>query len=149
MLTTWEDRDRPILARIAELDEEGALGGPSVYSTGDLAEDLGIEPARLDRIVERFVEHGYVTTVGGGGLVYGSIGLRGITGQGLKALGEWPSTEGDLTALIGALLEAADATEDVEQRNRLRTIATWLGEFTQDVAANVAASLAVRGVTGF
>lgn len=148
MSTMWERQDRSVLARLAVLDEQGKLGGGRTYQSGDLAEDLGMEPQRVDHIVFRFIDQGYVREVSGRGMTAGYIGIHGVTGAGLQALGEWPAPTGDLQPLVDALLAAAEQTDDDEERGRLRTMATWASEFSQDVAANVAAAAAIYGIGG-
>lgn len=121
-MTTWDDRDLPVLQFLA-----GRGAGRELLTTHRLSEDSHDQlPELTERDVYRaittlvdagYVEYGTREAEGGGDVMW--IDLR-VTGTGKQVLGDWPlfASLGE-PAQLAALLEhlAHQAASDEEEQN--------------------------------
>ena len=69
---------------------------------------------------------------------------RKVTAAARRAVGQWPTAENLANELAVAFGEAADDEQDPERKNRLRQLASFLGETGKDIAAEVIAKVILR-----
>jgi hypothetical protein len=138
---TWATRDLPALRAVAaHLDQN-----PHDVLETDELEVPGIDPGDMHRVLAAldgaYLEVTWLRTFGG----TGSGSVEGITERGRRAAGLWPSGE-SADALIEALTQAADASDDEEDRTWLRRAAGALGQVSRDVVVDVIGAVLARQV---
>lgn len=73
--------------------------------------------------------------------------VGGITERGMRTVGIWPSGE-SVDALVDALRQAEDATDDPEEKTLIRRATGALASVSRDVMTDVVAAVISRQVGG-
>lgn len=73
--------------------------------------------------------------------------LSGLTERGRRAVGLWPSGE-SADALVDALRQAEEATDDPEEKSLIRRAAGAVGGVSRDIMTDVMASVISRQING-
>lgn len=141
MEDTWVSRDLPVLDAVAGLLDEGYYA----VTVADVAEQTGLDTKAVDRALEA-LNGQYVTEyrkLATGGIP-DSWYVSGVTAAARRVVGQWPTAESVAERLAAAFSEAADGEQDPERKNRLRQIASFLGETGKDLAAEIIAKVIMR-----
>lgn len=75
-----------------------------------------------------------------------SYTVVGLNERGRRAVGIWPAGDGP-DALVAALQQAAEATEDPDEKSLLRRASGAVGSISRDVMSDVLAAV-IRSQTG-
>lgn len=141
MEDTWASRDLPVLDAVVRLLEEGYYA----VTVADIAEQTGLEAKAVDRALEA-LNPTYVTDykklMTGG--IPDSWYVEGVTAAARQVVGQWPTAESMAERLAAAFSEAADVERDPERKNRLRQLASFLGETGKDLAAEIIAKVIMQ-----
>ena len=141
MEPTWFGRDLPVLDAVVRLLDSGE---PAAY-VRDIAAGTGLEPEAVVRALDA-LDGEYVrdfTKFGTGGDP-NPWRVEKVTAAARRAVGQWPTAENLANELAVAFGEAADDEQDPERKNRLRQLASFLGETGKDIAAEVIAKVILR-----
>lgn len=116
--STWETREWPALLAVAQhLDQHP---GDELF-LHDLAQTTGTDTEELRRATAALLAGGYIEASVMPGFGPTRLVVTGLTEKGRRASGLWP--EGDtFDALIDALQEAADSTDDPDERGKLENL---------------------------
>jgi hypothetical protein len=135
----WDARDRPLLMAIAEQEENGGpverielLFGLKELSDRDIT--AGIRALYKDGLIDGID----ASSMQGFHLL--EIEL---TGDGRRAIGQWPSGE-PYAEFLTLIANRAAATGDPEERSRLEQLAAALKGLGEGVVANLLAALIQR-----
>lgn len=138
---TWTTRELPILVAILRRLDAGA----GIVELEDVRAELGMDgnaevwPAiqALMHASPPFLDvdlsNGWRSDHAGGTVL--RVGERTR-----RELGTWPTPETLADRLVAALLAAADAEHDADEKSRLRALAEGLGGFGRDVLVQVTAT---------
>ncbi|GIH25132.1 hypothetical protein Aph01nite_34420 [Acrocarpospora phusangensis] len=145
-MTTWEDRDLPVLTAVLEMAEKGR----APMDGYEIAEYLGWDELTVQRSLvalagERppFFEFTDTTDFDSDGQEIS--GIHSPTGHARRAVGAWPTPESLAERLVAALEKAA-ADAEPEQAGHLRKTALWLRENGQAVALGVVGNALSKGI---
>lgn len=135
MDSTWENRDLPVLAAVAEeLDREHATDPDTI------ARATGFEYEQVQRALRALSSEEppllQVRVRGGGDI---SI-VWGITGEARRRVGAWPTADSLAARLVEALGEAAEQTPNPQERTRLQEAGKALANIGQAALAGVIAN---------
>lgn len=143
---TWDSREYPVLrAAAAILSASGASITPSELAT---AEGLDLDEAEIEIAVSA-LEPTYLTIAHGpmrGG--YRDLYITGLTDEGRRATGLWPSPETAADRLLSALEALSDRAPDEPTRSRARGALDQLGGFSRDTLAAIAATVITGQIPG-
>jgi hypothetical protein len=144
--STWNSIEVPPLlaVRSGELSTDR-----SMFIADDAARGAGIDDISLaTRRMRALAEDGYVAFDDDGGLVAGPgfyIGLR-LTGQGRRAIGQWPAEGNEaVDAFLARIEQAIERSDDDVERSGLRLVDASR-VFARDVSVEVAAAVLTGGV---
>lgn len=142
MTDTWNDRDLPLLRAIVDLYDQ--TGHPVRASR--LAQRTGLDEKTVQaglRALAGQQDPPYFSanTAAGNHVVW----VSKVTGHARRAVGAWPTPDLLADRIVAALEQAADASEDEEERSRLRRMAAWCGDAGRDVLVGVAAAVVAGG----
>ncbi|MEP6650890.1 MAG: hypothetical protein ABJA74_13425 [Lapillicoccus sp.] len=73
--------------------------------------------------------------------------INGLTERGRRAIGLWPSGE-TVDALVDALRQAEEATEDPEEKSLIRRAVGAVTSVSRDVMVDVVAAVINRQIAG-
>jgi hypothetical protein len=140
MEESWTTRDLRVLdALVRRFEERGGAATP--IDGHQLADQLGMLPEQVLLAVEAlrptYVDAQILAHPGADAYI-----VRGVTDEGRRAVGQWPTPEGIVDRLVQGLLDAADQELDEQKRSRLRSIAEGLRGFARDVAVGVISNAA-------
>lgn len=135
MDSTWENRDLPVLAAIAEeLDREHATDPDTI------ARATGLEYEQVQRALRALSSEEpplfQVGTPRGGDI---SI-VYGLTGEARRRVGAWPTPENLAGRIVEALSEAAERTPNPQERTRFREAGKALANVGQATLAGIIAN---------
>jgi hypothetical protein len=139
----WADRDLPVLVSVAKAVEANP---GRVLQVKDVAGDTGLE---WDAVLSALIALDGIYIVG---KPVKSMGptldfiASGITERGRRAAGLWPDGE-TADALIDALRQAEEATDDPEEKTLIGRAAGALGSVSRDVITDVMTAV-IRSQTG-
>ena len=133
----WHARDFPVLLETARLLDSGhSRVRASEAADG---ERISIEAAELafaalsPTYLEVFEAEGRLSQA------RGDLIAVGVTERGRRAVGLWPSGE-STDALVDALRQAEEVTDDPEEKTLIRRAAGALGSVSREVMADVIAA---------
>jgi hypothetical protein len=139
----WQDRDFPVLMAAARYLEEADDDVPGLE---ELIEATGFERAQVVKALSAldgtFIDASRHDSMGG----IWSYDVIGLTERGRRAVGLWPSGEG-VDALVTALRQAEDATEDPEERTALRRAGGAVATVSREVMSDILAAV-IKSQTG-
>jgi hypothetical protein len=119
----WFSRDLPVLKTIVEIHDRTGRG--NIRATTVVTES-GFDADAVVRAV-RALHLGHYLKGGTGSAQQEFLFVGVPTGDALRAVGAWPTPEGQLDRLIAALADAADDEDrGVEERNKLKQVVTGL-----------------------
>lgn len=129
----WGTRDYPVLIAAARMLNEGERVLPS----NRIAEAANVEPASAVRALLN-LSNGYLEVRDASTLDGQDCYVTGITAEGLRAAGQWPSADTAVERLLAALDQQIDnATEGSPKANRLRLLRDNLASVGRDVLVEV------------
>jgi hypothetical protein len=122
----WSDTDLPVLLFVAEAFDSttgGMLANDQVIVQGLTQEEV---TQSLVRLVERgkYINGSVTRTFGG----IAFVTMQGLTERGLRAVGDWPSDDRAVEAIVAALKAAADREPDPSNRSKLGSAAAAVGQ---------------------
>lgn len=121
-----------------------ALGATSPV-IGDSLDVPGVTARQVGQALRRLGEE-HIHVKDDGGSLDGGDGLilvLGLTPQGLREIGDWPSPEDPIGSLVAALTAAAARTSDPDERSRLQRAVAAVGGLVGTVATEVIKAHAV------
>jgi DNA-binding transcriptional ArsR family regulator len=128
--STWETRDYPTLLAAARILDTSAHSVLAEEIAEDITRDCGLSVEDVTHALIALGEGGYLT-------VTRELVVSGVTERGRRAVGLWPSDDDSVDALAEVLLQAAEQTDDPEDKTRLRKA----GEAVAGLSHNVAEGL--------
>jgi hypothetical protein len=138
---TWRDQELPILEAVGAGEVRGEL--LDSLSAGAAA---GLTGSAAARAVQALVENGYLVGAYDDDIsvIYeGYFNLR-LTGEGRRAVGQWPADPA--TRLLAELDRRIAAEADPGMRLRLERARSTLGDMGKQVLAEVLATVLTRGI---
>jgi len=136
---TWNPRDLPVLVAVAEQVERGERG----IRARHIATAMGWEFAEVVTAIEALsVKYIEARPLDAWGNRF-DWGVTGLTEAGRRAAGLWPDGEG-VDALLEALRQAEEATDNAEERTLIRRAAGAVGSVSKDVMVDVIAAVVAR-----
>ena len=142
----WTNRDLPVLVAVARrLDERP---GSEIDANGvrrDLP-DLSWEDANaaLAALQGTYIDGGAEGSVGDQPDYYSA---KQLTERGRRAVGLWPAGE-SVDALIDALEQAAELSDDTDEAGWLRRLAREIGKGSREVMTEVLGAVVAKTITG-
>lgn len=139
----WTTRDYRVLLEIARAIDRGDRAKPD-----QVAEILGLTEDETNRTISDLKDAGYlderpnIARHDGKPIGFGGNYLI-LTERGRRTVGLWPSGE-SVEALVDALRQAEDATQDPEERTLLRRAAGAVLNVPRDVMVDVMAQVITR-----
>lgn len=120
----WQDKDRKVLEAIYELEQETLRADPgAVLESQAITDRTGIEGPELTWILSQLMKGGFIVAMDVSSAAKEEYYARGITPQGLQAIGQWPSPESVAAGLPALLSDLAGDRTDPDERNALQRIA--------------------------
>ena len=138
----WTERDRPVLMALArQIDNDG----PDNVHMGDVADQTGLPGEDAERSLRLLEQSGYLEVLRGPMMMSGdqSVHAVDLTERGRRTVGLWPSGEG-IDALVDALHQAEEATDDPEEKTLLRRAAGAVGSVSRDIMVDVMGAVIAR-----
>lgn len=139
----WATRDLPVLRRVAEKIE---VDGEREVRADVLSTELGLDERDVLRSLVALLESGYIE-----GMQFETdaryVMATDLTERGRRAVGIWPTGEG-VDALVDALQQAAESTDDPEERGALRRAAGAVLGVGRDVMTDVMGAVIAKSITG-
>ena len=139
----WANRDLPVLVSVAKAVDANP---GHVLQAAAVAGDTGLPSdavlSSLIALQDTYIVGKPIATMGG--MV--DFLTSGITERGRRAAGLWPDGE-SVDALVDALRQAEEATDDPEEKNLIRRAAGAVGSISKSVMTDVLAAY-VRQQTG-
>jgi hypothetical protein len=136
----WSDRDFPVLLAVARRLDGGAMP----VAVSDIKSDL--EDVTDDGIIAALkgLVHGYILgkpidTMGGTVDFF----VTDLTERGRRAAGLWPTGE-SADALVDALRQAEELTDDSDEKTMIRRAAGAIGSVSRDIMVDVLAAVVAR-----
>lgn len=127
----WADRDFPVLVEITRLVDEGA----STVAIAEVAGALDWPDERVQHAAKALERRGLLETMG---VMSGQVlRVRNLRGEAYLLTGLHPDGDDALGKLISALRQAAEQTNDPDEKGRLRKAASALGDIAGQVGAGV------------
>lgn len=139
----WANRDLPVLVSVAKAVDANpghVLRAAAVAGDTGLPSDAVL--SSLIALQDTYIVGKPIATMGG--MV--DFLTSGITERGRRAAGLWPDGE-SVDALVDALRQAEEATDDPEEKNLIRRAAGAVGSISKSVMTDVLAAY-VRQQTG-
>lgn len=133
-MTTWTERDQPVLAWLAE-----ALDPLDVYDVSGpepIAAALGMPVEAVGAALRNLDRGGYIRGIRVDQYDY-PLRISEVTPEGLRAAGSWPSPDSVVEALVRELTARADRATTEDERGFWRKLAEGLGGGARDVAVGV------------
>lgn len=135
----WNTRDFPVVVAVArELDE-----GTRVVSATDVATSLEMDfldvVTAMRALVPGYLVGRPVDSLAGTSEFF----INQLTERGRRAVGIWPSGEG-VDALVDALRQAEEATDDPEEKGILRRASGAVGMVSRDIMVDVVAAVVTK-----
>lgn len=136
---TWNRRDLPVLVEVAQrLD-----AGEPMIRAREIAKAMTWEIrdviAAMRALCPAYIDGRPFNTMQG----VIDFGATGLTERGRRTVGLWPSTEG-VDALEELLKQAADATDDADEKTLLRRAAGAVSSVSRDIMVDVVAAVVAR-----
>jgi hypothetical protein len=140
----WITRDLPVLRHVAHLVEVDRAD--EVRPEG-VAEQLGIDEDDALHSLIALHDAAYIDGLRSDTFGGKYILATGLTERGRRAVGLWPSGE-SVDALVDALRQAEEATDDPEERGALRKAASAVLGVGRDVMTDVMGAVIAKSITG-
>jgi len=143
---SWTARDRPVLLAAAKLDGDNPLG---LLASDLIAVELEMDATDVTKSLIALDDAGYVTAtaheVDLAGLV--SVNVVRLRERGRREVGMWPDGDTAAAALIDALRQAEELTDDPDDKSALRKAAGQLASVSRSVIADLTTAY-IRSQTG-
>lgn len=137
----WTTRDRPILLELAQrLDDQPGVGIDSRHLATELGMDPGDVAAACVALDPEYIGGKAHRAAGHGVILYIATELKT---RGRREVRLWPSGE-NVDALLDALRQAEDLTDDAEEKGIIRRAAGAVGMVSRDVMVDVMAAVVAR-----
>jgi hypothetical protein len=144
MEDTWASRDLPVLEVIVRHLDENPVGAG--ITLGEISNVTGMDIMDVARAAES-LDGDYIDLtrlISGGNVAPWRIGR--VSRSARVAVGQWPSGESLVAALLAGLAAAANKEQDAESQSRIRDAVQTLGGIAKGVTIEVAASLVRHGM---
>ncbi|MFE9807778.1 hypothetical protein [Streptomyces sp. NPDC005548] len=147
MHDTWSERDLPVLeVLVRDLDAGAGISFPDLR---DVTDQTDLDLSDATRAALALEGAGYIElTRQGVGEFTGEWYVTSASKEARQAVGQWPSAEQLVDALIERLTTAADEEPDPEQRSRLREAASAASGVARSVFVDVMSGVITRGLGG-
>ncbi|MEV6399610.1 hypothetical protein AB0M39_33330 [Streptomyces sp. NPDC051907] len=142
MENTWANRDFPVLDHIVKRLDDPEVDFVYVAET---AEVLNLESDDVVSAFDALEGDGYITRAKGGAKI--NWAAMEVSGEARRKVGQWPTAEGTVDALIRAIELAAAQASSTEERTKLQKTAEGLRSFARDVAVGVVTRVLTGGLT--
>ena len=140
---TWAARDLPVLDATVALLEESYM-----VTVTDIAARTGLDEHAVARALEAldpvFVDFRKTTTGGDPTFWY----VLKVTPAARQAVGQWPTAESLVSALVSQLSAAAQEERDAERKGLLTYAARLIGDTLRDVSVRAAQAVLGPAVDG-
>jgi len=140
---TWAARDLPVLDATVALLEESYM-----VTVTDIAARTGLGEHAVARALEAldpvFVDFRKTTTGGDPTFWY----VLKVTPAARQAVGQWPTAESLVSALVSQLSAAAQEERDAERKGLLTYAARLIGDTLRDVSVRAAQAVLGPAVDG-
>lgn len=134
----WSTRDLPVLIEIARAHNiDGRKLAPQIQETLGITED-DVHDAVEALHEASYLEAHWANSMGGRFL----LGVK-LRERGRRAVGLWPSGE-SVDALVDALRQAEETTDDPEEKTIIRRAAGAVGSVSREVMVEVMAAVIAR-----
>lgn len=134
MDSTWENRDLPVLAAVAEeLDREHATDPDTIAGA------TGLEYEQVQRALRALSSEEpplFKVRDRGGDIVI----VWGLTGEARRRVGAWPTADSLAARLVEALADAAEENPNPQERTRLQEAGKALANVGQAALAGIIAN---------
>ncbi|MER5539169.1 MULTISPECIES: hypothetical protein [Streptomyces] len=143
MDTTWAQRDLPVLdALVQQLDDAAGAAFPELR---DVAGPTGLEINEVVKAALALDSAGFLHLSKTAGPPSGWY-VKEVSREARQVVGQWPSAEQLLDALVARLEDAADDEPDPEQRSRLREAASTAGGAARGVFVDVLSGVIAKSL---
>lgn len=136
----WTSRDYPVLAAAAKRFDEGETS----IRVETLATDTGLSVEDVKRAGSALSRRDLLTASGAWGDPIQRVSE--LSGEAYLLTGLHPDGDDAVTRLVDALRQAADQTNDPEEKSKLRRLADNAGGVSRDVLAAVLATVITGGL---
>ena len=140
---TWAARDLPVLDATVALLEESYM-----VTVTDIAARTGLDEHAVARALEAldpvFLDFRKTTTGGDPTFWY----VLKVTPAARQAVGQWPTAESLVSALVSQLSAAAQEERDAERKGLLTYAARLIGDTLRDVSVRAAQAVLGPAVDG-
>lgn len=141
MENTWADRDLPVLDAIVKYLDD--VAGASFPELSDIAELTNLDVIEVGKAALALESDGLVELIKAGG-GHGNWGVRLVSGQARRLVGQWPTAEQFVDEVAQRLQTAADEETDPERQSRLRELASSAGDVARNVFVEVTSAVISR-----
>lgn len=138
----WGCRDLPVLIEVTRRVDRGDLQPLMVDS---LADELGFSVSEARAATRALERTGYIRVQWGLG---GNGHVADVNAKAYFATGLHPDGDDLVTHLVNAALQAAELTDDPDERTRLRRFADGAIGVSRDVMSGVLTAVLTRGMSG-
>lgn len=129
---TWISRDKKVLEALVKLDTDPL----DFVEASDIEQETGFARDTVQSSLHALKHAGYFNeSHKGNGM--GISMVRGVTGDGRRAVGAWPDPERVVDELVNALKQAAKDEPDNDKRANLIKASTFVGGAARDVVTGV------------
>jgi hypothetical protein len=136
----WASRDFPILVEVTRRIDDG----DHFVSEVEIAESIDMPGDDVRRGIQALERRGLITTTA----TMTHISVDDVAGQAYLMTGLHPDADDEAERLASLLRQAADQTNDPEQKSRLRKAASAVGDLVGEVGAGVMTAYATSFLPG-
>ena len=136
---TWHRRDLPVLVEVADRVERGERGIRARHIATAMGWEFEAVAVAIEALSTKYIEARPLDAWGG----RYDWGVTGLTEPGRRAAGLWPDGDG-VDALLEALRQAEEGTDDAEERTLIHRAAGAIGSVSRDVMVDVLAAVIAR-----
>jgi hypothetical protein len=135
--STWLVRELPILEAVAAATE----ASEDDVANATVVERSGLSEQDVRRGLRALYQSGHLDALDAStmGEPDEYLGLE-LTEKGRRAVGQWPSADGALDALMSVLHEREQAATSEDERSRWAQLAAAVASFGRDAGVNLAAA---------
>lgn len=143
MKDLWASRSLPILEAIGTANQHGE--SPALL---EVADDAGLDVETAGRELKTLIDDGYVlgTDVGNLSIRHNWQNLE-LTGDGRRAVGQWPNPEALTEQFLAMLEQQAENAKTATDRENADRAVTALSDISKGVLTSIIAQL-FRQATG-
>lgn len=140
-VSRWDDTERPILRAIYQIEQQA--DSPGKLDNARIADLAGVDYAQLILSLGYLANDRLIRAIDAATSEGPDYVVEGITGDGLRAIGEWPSNDQLAKIFPDVLNELAAQSEDEDRATILRRA----GNVVEGIATTTLATL-VKSLNG-